>query len=645
MYTAMKLGGYTASEADFLRKAVAKKNEAELLKNRERFLEGAKQNDVPEEAANKIFNDWEAFARYGFPKGHAADYAVLAVETAYLKHHYTVEYMTALISVYHSDTDRVAGYVQDTINQGIEVLPPDVNNSCYDFSIEDGEDGESCVRFGLGAVKNVGHGPVDMILEGREDGPFEDLTDFANRVDLRKVGKRALESLIKVGALDSFGPRMALLDAMERAISVSGSKFQAEEIGQMTFFNNGDGLVQKITLPQIDPNYNRREQLNWERELVGMYVSDHPLRQTAKALDNVITHYSAELAQQENDTFVRVFGEIVRIAKIMTKKGKEMAFVRLEDTRGFTKLVLFPETWKRFSGMLNYGKVIVAEGKVDLSRGEPNILVDDLKFELHLDTEAADQIVRAMNGLEIGGGDELPEMNEEFVSESEFTQAAPDQIDHPVAEPEDEGPKQEPVIRENPPLDEYALPEPEPSPPYNIWNGSQDDEKAREQLIEEPVQPEPVMAEPAEEYQTPPDIREPDAVEKPEVPETEVAVPPIAPEPQVVEEVEVAAAKPPITAPPEPAGQVERKGAPQMLTVVMRSLGDKERDILRMRRVYGMLISDPGPDRFAFYVIERSRGYRLEFPSDTTHLSDDLRRRLENLMGAENVIVEPITIQ
>ena len=207
MYTAMNLGGYTASEADFLRKAVAKKKEEELLKNREKFIEGAKKNDIPEEAAIKIFNDWEAFARYGFPKGHAADYAVLAVETAYLKHHYTVEYMTALISVYHNDTDRVAGYVQDTVNQGIEVLPPDVNNSYYDFSIEDGEDGESCVRFGLGAVKNVGHGPVDMILEGREDGPFEDLTDFANRVDLRKVGKRALESLIKVGALDSFGSR------------------------------------------------------------------------------------------------------------------------------------------------------------------------------------------------------------------------------------------------------------------------------------------------------------------------------------------------------------------------------------------------------------------------------------------------------
>ena len=669
MYTAMNLGGYTASEADFLRKAVAKKNEAELLKNRERFVEGATANGVPEEAANKIFNDWEAFARYGFPKGHAADYAVIAVETAYLKHYYTVEYMAALISVYQNDTDRVAFYVQDTFNQGINVLPPDINHSYYDFSIEDGEDGQACIRFGMGAVKNVGHGPVDMILEGRHDGPFEDLTDLANRVDLRKVGKRALESLIKVGALDSFGPRMALLDVMERAISVSGSKFQAAEIGQLTFFDSGAGLVQKIRLPQIDPNYNRREQLNWERELVGLYVSDHPLRETAQALDKIITHYSVELVQLENNQFVRVFGEIVRISKIQTKKGEEMAFVRLEDTRGSNKLVLFPKTWKRFAGMLNYGKVVVAEGKLDLSRGEPSILVDDIKVELKLDAEHLERIER--NGqLEIGVGEDLPAPEEDPVewdaepAQSE-TELESELESEPEPEPEEnitqaaqhEPKKENPiVVREKAEpvkpdeiTNDYVPPEPDFPPSYNIWNGSDTPQPASKSPVSEPVkaQPQRAMAEAKTDPKTV-EPTKPDATKPPEKVEKPIPVdaePASAKLKETPSDAQPEAPKPPLVAPPTPEEQAERKSSPKMATIVMRSLGDKERDILRMRRIYGMLISDPGPDRFAFYVIERSRGYRLEFPSDTTHLTDELRRKLEKLMGAENVIIEPITIQ
>ena len=175
MYTAMNLGGYTASDADFLRKTVAKKKEAELLKQRSKFVSGAMKNDIPEEIANQIFDNWEAFARYGFPKGHAADYGVIAVQTAYLKAHYPVEYMTALLAVEQNNTDKVSLYVADCRRMGIEVLPPDINASNWDFSIEDCEDGKSAIRFGLGAVKNVGQGPVDAILEARAAGPFTDI--------------------------------------------------------------------------------------------------------------------------------------------------------------------------------------------------------------------------------------------------------------------------------------------------------------------------------------------------------------------------------------------------------------------------------------------------------------------------------------
>ncbi|MFN2152199.1 MAG: DNA polymerase III subunit alpha, partial [Anaerolineales bacterium] len=183
MYTAMNLGGYTASEADFLRKTVAKKKEAELLKQRDRFVSGALENDISEEVANEIFDNWEAFARYGFPKGHAADYGVIAVQTGYLKTHYPVEYMTALLAVEQNNTDKVTLYVADCRRMGIEVLPPDINTSNWDFSIEDRTDGTSAIRFGLGAVKNVGHGPVDIICEARSEGKFTDINDLIQRAD------------------------------------------------------------------------------------------------------------------------------------------------------------------------------------------------------------------------------------------------------------------------------------------------------------------------------------------------------------------------------------------------------------------------------------------------------------------------------
>ncbi len=671
MRTAMDLGGYSASEADFLRKAVAKKNEKELLENRERFVNGAGEKGIPVEAAEEIFRHWETFARYGFNKGHAADYAVLAVETAYLKHYYTVEYMAALISVYQNDTDRVAFYVQDAINQGIEVLPPDVNHSYYDFSIEDDLGDGSAIRFGLGAVKNVGYGPVEEILAARQEGKFEDLTDLANRVDLRKVGKRALEALIKVGALDAFGPRMALLDVMDRVIAISASKFQAAEAGQLSFFGDHTGLVQKIRLPEIDPFYNRREQLNWERELVGLYVSDHPLRETAKALDGVITHYSTELIQVEDDQPVWVFGEVVRISKIMTKKGEEMAFVQIEDVRGFNRLVLFPRVWERLAGMLNYGKVIVAGGKVDHTRGEPSIRVDDIRVELKLDAEHLEQLRQTVQQerdryaqemaarLQASGPSAVtPPRKQKPISppatrKTETNQPAEHELTQHQATPTKQSP---------PPPDDHLPPEPD-FPPFfgqEVQGKVSDQEKYS---ANPPGQTEQTVASQADNPRTAPAKAEKDIERLPEpavakeksVPieaETEMKewtekpdTQPAGPDPDLRQEITTEPV-PPVAAGPQvtqPVGEAKRP--PQMLTVVMRSLGDKERDILRMRRVYGMLISDPGPDRFAFYLIERNRGYRLEFPSDSTLLSDALRRRLEELIGVENVIVEPITLQ
>ena len=236
MSAAMQLAGYTPPESDDLRKAIAKKIKDKLLKHKEKFVHGAVEHGIPEETAGEIFDDWEEFARYGFNKSHAADYGIIAVQTGYLKCHYPEEYMTALLSVSQNDTDKVALYVADCRRMGIDVKPPSVNISGWDFTIEDRPEGKSAIRFGLGAVKNVGHGPVDAILEGRDDQPFSDINDFGRRVDLRSVGKRALECLIKVGAMDTFGPRSAMLSMLDQILSISASHFRASDAGQMSMF-------------------------------------------------------------------------------------------------------------------------------------------------------------------------------------------------------------------------------------------------------------------------------------------------------------------------------------------------------------------------------------------------------------------------
>ncbi|GAG52953.1 unnamed protein product, partial [marine sediment metagenome] len=191
MYTAMNLAGYSASEADNLRKAVAKKKADALQQQRKKFVSGAVQGGIPQNTASAIFDQWETFARYGFPKGHAADYAVICVQTAYLKTHYPLEYMTALLSVFKHDNDKVAIYIADCRRMGLDALSPDINTSGLDFEIEDRLDRPAGIRFGLGAVKNVGESAVETILKARREGdPFESLEDFARRVDLRHVGKR-----------------------------------------------------------------------------------------------------------------------------------------------------------------------------------------------------------------------------------------------------------------------------------------------------------------------------------------------------------------------------------------------------------------------------------------------------------------------
>ncbi|MCU0489671.1 MAG: DNA polymerase III subunit alpha, partial [Anaerolineales bacterium] len=384
MFAVMNLAGYTAPEADDLRKAIAKKLPDKLAKHRQKFVDGSIKNNIDTATANAIFDEWEEFARYGFNKSHAVDYGVIAVQTAYLKLHYPAEYMTALLSVNKSDTAKVALYVADCRRMGIRVEPPDINRSEWDFSIEDQPDGTAVIRFGLGAVKNVGQAPVDVIMKSRMLGGFVDLNDLARRVDLRQVGRRSLEFLIKVGALDQFGPRMALLETLDRLVSVSASHFKAAEAGQMSLFGAHTGVVEEIHLPKTSPDLNRREILNWERELIGLYVTDHPLSSVIDTLTQAVTHFSGQLSEAQPQERVRVAGIITKVRPYQSKAGKPMGFVTIEDLQGSIELVVFPKSWEKYAELISYDQIILVDGKADPEGTEPKVLVDAISTEFDI---------------------------------------------------------------------------------------------------------------------------------------------------------------------------------------------------------------------------------------------------------------------
>ncbi|MDX1436759.1 MAG: DNA polymerase III subunit alpha, partial [Anaerolineales bacterium] len=400
MRAAVDLAGYTASEADDLRKAIAKKIAVKLEKHHVKFVEGAVANNIPQHDADEIFKSWEEFARYGFNKSHAVDYGVIAVQTAYLKAKYPIEYMTALLSVSKNDTDKVAYYVADCRRMNIRVLPPDVNTSGWDFTIEDQDDGEPAIRFGLGAIKNVGQSSVEAILEAREEAPFESLGDFARRVDLRSVGKRPLECIIKVGALDRFENRASLLESASRIHGISASHFKAKDSGQMTLFTSSTG---SLTLPESTYEVGRREILNWEKELIGLYVSDHPLSPHMEDLHQVVTHFSAQLADAPHKDVVRVAGIVASVRPHLTRTGKAMAFVRIEDLQGPIDLVVFPNTWKKYAHLLDEESVILVVGKVDNDGGQSKILVDLVTDDLKTPVEELPAGRRSTNGNQSNG--------------------------------------------------------------------------------------------------------------------------------------------------------------------------------------------------------------------------------------------------
>lgn len=634
MYAAMNLAGYSASEADDLRRAVAKKKADVLHEHRGKFVRGAVENQIPQTIAAAIFDDWEAFARYGFPKGHAADYAVICVQTAYLKTHYPIEYMTALLSVFKNDTAKVALYIADCRRMGIEVLPPNVNFSGLDFEIEELTDGSHAIRFGLAAIKNVGESAVrDMVRARMEDGPLKDLHDFLCRIDLRHVGKRALECLIRVGALDCLGPRNSLLESLDRMVSISQAYFRAREVGQLTFFETSAAIAEPIQLESARFDVSQRQQLDWERELLGVYVSDHPLNPYMEELTRVVTHFSAELSEIEHGQQVCVAGEVCQMRPHQTRAGRAMGFVSLEDLQGAIELVVFSRVWSQVAGWIAPGVIAKVKGKLDRERGDPKILVDEISpVILDAPSFGAQDRQSREPALESRGPAMEKQASIEDLSSDEASLECADEF-----EPNPFDVVEEPFQESGGAWDELSLPEAEPDrfesePSILIFEGRQEESPIR--LSEE--------ADRQESAEPPFEIDEEASVDASL--ETSLSIEDESHQATASEEAYGAV---PLQTALQTFPEVKEssKGDLSLLKIYLRSTGDKRRDTLRMRRVYGILTTYPGKDRFSIFVFEGSRRYHLEFPNDTIAYCPELLAQLLELVGEKNIQIEPLRLQ
>lgn len=387
MQIASSLFGYSLGEADTMRRAVSKKKKEDLLKHRQKFIDQGPANGVNEETAAAIFDEIETFANYGFNKSHGADYAVISVQTAFLKTHYGPEYMAALLSTYFDDADKVTAFLGECKRLDIPILPPDINASVLDFDIEILPDGQRGIRFGLAAIKNAGLGALEVILNEREaGGRFADISDFARRVDLRAVGKRALESLIMVGALASLNPdRAILLNALDRVISHSAALHKASEIGQVSLFGEAEAPAGDLlnNLPAAPP-VSHRQILGWEKELTGIYISSHPIDPVLEMVKGLNLASSAELLDADGsmaDKGVRFVGLITSLRKMPTKNKEMMAVAQLEDKLGAIDAVMYPRTWAKVQELVHENAVVLVGGKLDLKRGDPQIVVETVTQE------------------------------------------------------------------------------------------------------------------------------------------------------------------------------------------------------------------------------------------------------------------------
>jgi DNA polymerase-3 subunit alpha len=383
LLTAITLAGYSWGDADKLRKAVGKKIPSEMKKQKEKFVEGCVKNGLTRTKAEEIFHLIEPFAGYGFNKAHAACYAMIAYQTAYLKANYPVEYMTAVLSAESrantgpARDEKIASIVAECKRMGITLLPPDLNTSLVEFAIE----GEA-VRFGLSAIKNVGEAAIEAILAARADGPFRTLTDVVSRVDLGKVNRKTFESLIKAGAMDAFGNRSSLMSVFPSLVEESHRQKRAVAQGQVGLFD-GDGSPATEAQPaRIEdmPELPANQLLTFEKELLGFYLTAHPMESHMAKIANAGAIPIVEITSASAGNSVTIAGIVVSVKRIVTKAGNhEMAFAKVEDLTGAIEVVVFPKIYAKSASVLVADAPVKVRGRVDEKDDRLVVLADDVR--------------------------------------------------------------------------------------------------------------------------------------------------------------------------------------------------------------------------------------------------------------------------
>lgn len=578
---ARDLFGYRAGEADLMRRAVSKKKKEDLEKHRAIFVERGPKIGVDEKAANAIFDDIDFFANYGFNKSHAADYAKVTVQTAYMKANYPPEYLTAMLSTHRNDSKKIGTFLEECRRLAIPILPPDVNASQLDFDIQlDPQTGTRGIRFGLAGIKNAGEGAIQKIIEVREaGGQFANLRDFCQRVDLRQVGKRALESLIKVGAFGAFGERPALLAALDRLISVSTHHHKDAEMGQLNLF----GEVTQVQDDSLDklPSGEKtsvREQLAWEKELLGLYVTGRPVdkyradfRQSASLREIQLLKNQPELYVNKGDVWIA--GEITALRKVYTKNNQAMAIVTVEDwyeTAGTIEVVFFPRSWEQVAKKVEQDDVQFEEGEIVKIRGKVELQRDGGGVQM-----IGDEVTQNFS-VQVGSGIQTPAPSDDMPAWMIDDNPPPPWADDELVEPIIPVPDA-PVITITP-VDEDPI--------------DTDDDKSTQEFVM------------------------PDSIKK------------------ILDPVRDASPKGYL----DEADDTEKPPKEYWVDVFLQRTGDDDRDRRTLVRVHGLLTSYPGNDRFTIIIEGEPYDMVVEFPNHTTYACEQLWQELMGVVKDENNI-------
>jgi DNA polymerase-3 subunit alpha len=383
MQIAVAIGGYTLPEADSLRKVMSKKKTDEMeSREKPKFIQGAKNKDIPESKALKIWEQMETFGKYGFNKSHSTAYAIVSYQTAYLKAHYPTEFVAALLTSEKDNRDKIISHISSCREMGIHVLPPDINESTRDFSVAGDH-----IRFGLAAVKNVGVGAIESVIQARSaGGPFNSFIDFISRVDLRKINKRVIESLIKCGAFDSTGNnRRQLMTSYEELMEWAQKRHRDRTSTQASLLDgleeddqrHGNRAQNEYRLHET-PEWDNKELLAFEKETIGFYLSGHPLLPYSARLNMIVTADSSNIAAKNDRESVTVAGTVSSLREMQTKRKEKMAYIVLEDLKGSINIIVFPDIYRNNIKLLHEDKPIVVKGSVDAGEENVKLIVSEI---------------------------------------------------------------------------------------------------------------------------------------------------------------------------------------------------------------------------------------------------------------------------